>query len=111
MKMASFASTECFLPLYQSRLAPAHYQQNGTNAILHLNGKSKKSLSFSSSSSFLTQGTSLCNAVERKEQSSFAQTAAVRHLMGSVTRTQGLCFAVVLGTGWVGRTPQSSHDF
>ena len=57
MKMASFASTECFLPLYQSRLAPTHYQQNGTSAILHLNCKSKKSLSFLSSSSFSTQGT------------------------------------------------------
>ncbi|XP_023926512.1 6,7-dimethyl-8-ribityllumazine synthase, chloroplastic [Quercus suber] len=96
MKMASFASTECFLPLYQSRLAPAHYQQNGTSAILHLNSKSKKSLSFSSSSFFSTQGTSLCYAVERKERSSFAQTAAVRHLMGSVIRTQGLRFAVVV---------------
>uniref|UniRef100_A0A2N9I9M4 6,7-dimethyl-8-ribityllumazine synthase n=1 Tax=Fagus sylvatica TaxID=28930 RepID=A0A2N9I9M4_FAGSY len=94
--MASFASTECFLPLRQSCLTPMHHHQNGTSAILHLNCKSKNSLSFSSSSSFSTQGTNLCNAIERKERSSFAQTAAVRHLMGSVTRTQGLRFAVVV---------------
>ncbi|KAK4544308.1 hypothetical protein RGQ29_033013 [Quercus rubra] len=93
MKMASFASTECFLPLYQSRLAPTHYQQNGTSAILHLNGKSKKSLSFSSSSSFLTQVFAM---LLRGRSSRRLHTTAVRHLMGSVTRTQGLRFAVVV---------------
>ncbi|GMY33012.1 6,7-dimethyl-8-ribityllumazine synthase, chloroplastic [Fagus crenata] len=91
--MASFASTKCFLPLHQSHLAPTHSNQNATIPILHLNRNSKHSLSFSTS----TQGgTNLCNAVERKERSSFAQTTAVRNLMGSVTRTQGLRFAVVV---------------
>lgn len=40
-------------------------------------------------------GTFPCIAVERKDRSSFVQTAAVRYLMGSVTKTQGLRFAVV----------------
>ncbi|MED6175553.1 hypothetical protein PIB30_079460 [Stylosanthes scabra] len=37
-------------------------------------------------------------AVQRKGRSSSVQTAAVRHLTGSVTKTQGLRFAVVV---WV----------
>ncbi|KAK7824620.1 6,7-dimethyl-8-ribityllumazine synthase, chloroplastic [Quercus suber] len=52
---ASFASTHCFLPLYQSRLAPTHHLQNNTTSSsttipLHLNRNSNsKPLSFSSS--------------------------------------------------------------
>ncbi|GAB2265490.1 hypothetical protein Dimus_000541 [Dionaea muscipula] len=35
-------------------------------------------------------------AIERKDQSPLVQTAAVRHLTGSITKTQGLRFAVVV---------------
>ena len=34
-------------------------------------------------------------AIELKDRGSFVQTAAVRHLMGSLTRAEGLRFAVV----------------
>lgn len=132
MKMAaSFASTHCFLPLYQSRLAPTHHLQNNTTSSsttipLHLNRNSNsKPLYFSSShageatffisfhsfipwyplfhsSIFLPfwLGRNGFNAVVESEKkkdrlSSFAQTAAVRNLMGSVTNTQALRFAVV----------------
>lgn len=35
-------------------------------------------------------------AIELKDRGSFVQTAAVRHLMGSLTRAEGLRFAVVV---------------
>ncbi|OMO60790.1 6,7-dimethyl-8-ribityllumazine synthase [Corchorus capsularis] len=50
------------------------------------------SVSFSSSLKPQLQGFSM----ERKQRSSFVQTEAVRHLVGSVTKTQGLRFAVVV---------------
>ncbi|GKU92297.1 hypothetical protein SLEP1_g6045 [Rubroshorea leprosula] len=49
-------------------------------------------LSFQSS----IQGLRAQIATERKDRSSFLQTSAVRHLVGSVTRTEGLRFAVVV---------------
>ncbi|XP_057957066.1 6,7-dimethyl-8-ribityllumazine synthase, chloroplastic [Malania oleifera] len=54
--------------------------------------------SFSSSSSSTSkQGFPSNIAVERtKDRSSFAQTAAVRHLTGSLTKTEGFRFAVVV---------------
>ncbi|KAG8500159.1 hypothetical protein CXB51_003719 [Gossypium anomalum] len=52
----------------------------------------RKSTALSSSSSFQFQGF----VVDRKQSSSSMQTAAVRHLVGSVTKTQGLRFAVVV---------------
>ncbi|TYG43390.1 hypothetical protein ES288_D11G012900v1 [Gossypium darwinii] len=51
-----------------------------------------KSTALSFSSSFQFQGF----VVDRKQSSSSIQTAAVRHLVGSVTKTQGLRFAVVV---------------
>ncbi|XP_039067912.1 6,7-dimethyl-8-ribityllumazine synthase, chloroplastic-like [Hibiscus syriacus] len=51
-----------------------------------------KSTSLSFSSSFQFQGF----VVDRKQSSSSVQIAAVRHLEGSVTKTQGLRFAVVV---------------
>ncbi|KAB2088270.1 hypothetical protein ERO13_A04G135700v2 [Gossypium hirsutum] len=52
----------------------------------------RKSTALSFSSSFQFQGF----VVDRKQSSSSMQTAAVRHLVGSVTKTQGLRFAVVV---------------
>lgn len=43
----------------------------------------------------LIVGTNPYVAVERDDRSSFVKTSAVRYLTGSVTRTQGLRFAVV----------------
>ncbi|KAH1040602.1 hypothetical protein J1N35_042345 [Gossypium stocksii] len=51
----------------------------------------RKSTALSFSSSFQFQGF----VVDRQQSSSSMQTAAVRHLVGSVTKTQGLRFAVV----------------
>ncbi|XP_050228141.1 6,7-dimethyl-8-ribityllumazine synthase, chloroplastic [Mercurialis annua] len=58
-------------------------------------------LSFSSSASSsgfgITTSTTTGLAIEtRKERSSFAETAAVKHLIGSLTKTEGLRFAVVI---------------
>lgn len=52
----------------------------------------RKSTALSFSSSVRFQGL----AVDRKQRSSFAQVPAVRHLEGSVTKTHGLRFAVVV---------------
>ncbi|XP_050258130.1 6,7-dimethyl-8-ribityllumazine synthase, chloroplastic [Quercus robur] len=104
MKMAaSFASTHCFLPLYQSRLAPTHHLQNNTTSSsttipLHLNRNSNsKPLSFSSSHAGRNGFNAVVESEKKKDRlSSFAQTAVVRNLMGSVTNTQALRFAVVV---------------
>ncbi|XP_030940456.1 6,7-dimethyl-8-ribityllumazine synthase, chloroplastic-like [Quercus lobata] len=104
MKMAaSFASTHCFLPLYQSRLAPTHHLQNNTTSSsttipLHLNRNSNsKPLSFSSSHAGRNGFNAVVESESKKDRlSSFAQTAAVRNLMGSVTNTQALRIAVVV---------------
>nr|XP_023873242.1 6,7-dimethyl-8-ribityllumazine synthase, chloroplastic-like [Quercus suber] len=104
MKMAaSFASTHCFLPLYQSRLAPTHHLQNNTTSSSttiprHLNRNSNsKPLSFSSSHAGRNGFNAIVESERKKDRlSSFAQTAAVRNLMGSVTNTQALRFAVVV---------------
>uniref|UniRef100_A0A7N2RCU1 6,7-dimethyl-8-ribityllumazine synthase n=2 Tax=Quercus lobata TaxID=97700 RepID=A0A7N2RCU1_QUELO len=100
---ASFASTHCFLPLYQSRLAPTHHLQNNTTSSsttipLHLNRNSNsKPLSFSSSHAGRNGFNAVVESESKKDRlSSFAQTAAVRNLMGSVTNTQALRIAVVV---------------
>ncbi|XP_041013595.1 6,7-dimethyl-8-ribityllumazine synthase, chloroplastic [Juglans microcarpa x Juglans regia] len=98
--MASFASTECSLPLHQSRLSlPTHHRHHPGNGscstFLQLQRAAtheSKSLSFT----FSAQGTIPCVSVERNDRSSFVKTSAVRYLTGSVTRTQGLRFAVVV---------------
>ncbi|KAK9288126.1 hypothetical protein L1049_016574 [Liquidambar formosana] len=84
--MASFAATECFLPRHRS------YARQPTISSLHGFAQKPTLLSFSSH----IQGFRNHVAIERKERSSFAQTSAVRHLMGSVIRTEGLRFAVVV---------------
>lgn len=89
------ASTQCFnsrLPLTDNYHS---HPRHGGSSILRLQlSQIPKSLSLSSSSS------SIGGAIERKDhhpqRSSFARTAAVRHLVGSVTTTQGLRFAVVV---------------
>ncbi|XP_015582298.1 6,7-dimethyl-8-ribityllumazine synthase, chloroplastic isoform X2 [Ricinus communis] len=54
-------------------------------------------LSFSTSSSFIPGiGTSSISFETKKDRSSFVETAAVKHLIGSLTRTEGLRFAVVV---------------
>ncbi|KAF7836426.1 6,7-dimethyl-8-ribityllumazine synthase, chloroplastic-like isoform X1 [Senna tora] len=96
--MALFVSTDCFIPTHQSRLG--FVQHSGLNQscdgsnILHLHEDPRKSSSLSFSLS--TQGCKPLVAVQRKGRSSLVQTAAVRHLTGSVTRTEGLRFAVVV---------------
>ncbi|OMO72581.1 6,7-dimethyl-8-ribityllumazine synthase [Corchorus olitorius] len=54
--------------------------------------RNSASVSFSSSLKPQLQGFS----TDGKQRSSFVQTEAVRHLVGSVTKTQGLRFAVVV---------------
>ncbi|XP_050383466.1 6,7-dimethyl-8-ribityllumazine synthase, chloroplastic isoform X2 [Argentina anserina] len=66
---------------------------------IHQLPKTLLSLSSSSSSSqpaAFAIATPTLTPIERKERSSFAQTAAVRHLVGSVTTAHGLRFAVVV---------------
>ncbi|XP_004504661.1 6,7-dimethyl-8-ribityllumazine synthase, chloroplastic [Cicer arietinum] len=91
--MASFVSTDCFLPALKSHLGFVHHDGScGTNNILHL----QKALKSTNSLSFLHSAREIKPHVQSKGRLSFSQTAAVRHLTGSVTRTQGLRFAVVV---------------
>ncbi|KAJ7964616.1 6,7-dimethyl-8-ribityllumazine synthase [Quillaja saponaria] len=96
--MALFASTDCFLPSHQTQLASRHHHGHDVvdsrSTILHLHRapQGARSLSFS----FSGQGCQPHIALERKDRLSVVQTAAVRQLIGSVTRTQGLRFAVVV---------------
>lgn len=96
---AAWASTQCF----NSRLLPPpdtcrSHGGRGSSSIqrLLLSSQIPKSLSLSSSPSSSSFSIGGGGAIERKERSSFGQTAAVRHLVGSVTKTQGLRFAVVV---------------
>ncbi|KAK9947258.1 hypothetical protein M0R45_002892 [Rubus argutus] len=87
---AASASTQCF----QSRPPFTDHHRRGGSSILRLHQSSRipRLVSLSSSKAAAI-------AIESKghpQRSSFAQTAAVRHLVGSVTTTQGLRFAVVV---------------
>ncbi|WVZ22119.1 hypothetical protein V8G54_000663 [Vigna mungo] len=101
--MSSFVSTDCILPIGFVR------GQDGSSAptsILHFHNSPKtlSPLSFSHSlrgyipNPFYHFASEIKPriAVQRKGGSSLAQTNAVRNLTGSVTRTQGLRFAVVV---------------
>ncbi|KAM5548326.1 6,7-dimethyl-8-ribityllumazine synthase, chloroplastic [Rosa sericea] len=88
---ASASSTGCFV---RSRLPLGECHHHRNNGIVRLHQLPKPLISLSSSSSSKAAATT--TASERKERSSFAQTAAVRHLVGSVTTAHGLRFAVVV---------------
>ncbi|XP_027346765.1 6,7-dimethyl-8-ribityllumazine synthase, chloroplastic isoform X2 [Abrus precatorius] len=96
--MASFVSTDCILSNYHSQLGfvprDGQYMFCGSSNILHLQNapKSPRSLSFALSMREIKPHI----AVQSKGGSALLQTAAVRHLTGSVIRTQGLRFAVVV---------------
>ncbi|KAH1236495.1 6,7-dimethyl-8-ribityllumazine synthase, chloroplastic [Glycine soja] len=94
--MASFVSTHCILP---SGVGFVHDQDRscGRTNTLHLQNapKSPSSLSFLLSVR-ASESRSDAVVVQSKGRSSFSQTAAVRHLTGSVTRAHGLRFAVVV---------------
>ncbi|KAI9085975.1 hypothetical protein K1719_032052 [Acacia pycnantha] len=98
--MALFVSAYCFIPVNQPRLGfLPHYGPNqscdsSTNLHLYKGPQRQSHLSFS----HCTRASEIVPlvAVQRKGRSSLSQTAAVRHLTGSVTRTQGLRFAVVV---------------
>ncbi|XP_061360495.1 6,7-dimethyl-8-ribityllumazine synthase, chloroplastic [Gastrolobium bilobum] len=98
--MALFVSTDCFLPNHQSRLGFVHRDGQdrscGSSNVLHLQKAAKSSRSLSFLLSVRASDIKPQVAVQSKGRSSFSQTAAVRHLTGSVTRTQGLRFAVVV---------------
>ncbi|CAJ2677844.1 unnamed protein product [Trifolium pratense] len=90
--MALFVSTDCFLPALKSQLGfVQHEGQNrscGNINLLHLRK--------APNSPFLLSAPEIKPHVQSKGRSSFSQTAAVKHLTGSVTKTQGLRFAVVV---------------
>ncbi|KAI4338358.1 hypothetical protein L6164_016696 [Bauhinia variegata] len=95
--MALFVSTDCFLPNLQSRLGFVHLDGHdrffGSTTFLHLHRAPQKS----KSRTFLLSTQEIKpHIVQRKGRSSSTQIAAVRHLTGSVTKTHGLRFAVVV---------------
>ncbi|XP_024168662.1 6,7-dimethyl-8-ribityllumazine synthase, chloroplastic isoform X2 [Rosa chinensis] len=92
---ASASSTRC---LVRSRLPLGECQHHRNNGIALLPQLPKPLISLSSSSkaAAIAIAISTATASERKERSSFARTAAVRHLVGSVTTAHGLRFAVVV---------------
>ncbi|KAK7359594.1 hypothetical protein VNO77_01555 [Canavalia gladiata] len=98
--MTSFVSTDCILPNHQSRLRFVHHDGQdrpcGSGNILHLHNAPKAPSSLSFSHSVRVSEIKPQLAVQSKGRSSLLQTAAVRHLTGSVTRTHGLRFAVVV---------------
>ncbi|KAK7281321.1 hypothetical protein RIF29_09191 [Crotalaria pallida] len=77
------------------RYDDAQYRSFRSN-ILHLQKPSKTPTPLSFLLSVQASEIKPRVAVQSKGRSSFAQTAAVKHLTGSVTRTQGLRFAVVV---------------
>ncbi|KAJ8431219.1 hypothetical protein Cgig2_016778 [Carnegiea gigantea] len=91
--MASIAASHCSLLAARQRclpLKPAFLQTSSPS--------SSSALQFSSPHSFPSStGIGLVHgARETKDRSSFAQTSAVRELVGSLTRTEGLHFAIVV---------------
>ncbi|XP_019433234.1 PREDICTED: 6,7-dimethyl-8-ribityllumazine synthase, chloroplastic-like isoform X1 [Lupinus angustifolius] len=98
--MALSVSIDSLLTNHQSQLGFVHHNGQsrplGSNNILHLQKASKTPRSFSFLLSVQASEIKPHVAVQSKGRSSFAQTAAVKHLTGSVIRTQGLRFAVVV---------------
>ncbi|CAL5204403.1 unnamed protein product [Lathyrus oleraceus] len=92
--MASFVSTDCFLHALKPQLGFLNHNGQdsscGSINVLRLRKAPKSPLLFSS------RALDVKPYVQSKGRSSFSQTAAVKHLTGSVTRTQGLRFAVVV---------------
>ncbi|XP_028799994.1 6,7-dimethyl-8-ribityllumazine synthase, chloroplastic [Neltuma alba] len=95
--MALFVFTGSFIHVDQPQLGflphsgPIHSCDSTNNLHTYRGPQRQSQLSFSHSSGIVP-----LVAVHRKRRSSLAPTAAVRHLTGSVTRTQGLRFAVVV---------------
>lgn len=96
--MALSVSTNCLLPALKFQLGfvnlDGQVHSCGSSNILNFrtDSKSPRSLSFSLS----VRASEAKSHVQRNDRSSFAQTAAVRHLTGSVTKAHGLRFAVVV---------------
>lgn len=91
--MASIAASHCSLLAARQRclpLKPSFLQTSSPS--------SSSALQLSSPHSFPSStGIGLVHgARETKDRSSFAQTSAVRELVGSLTRTEGLRFAIVV---------------
>ncbi|XP_022639013.1 6,7-dimethyl-8-ribityllumazine synthase, chloroplastic isoform X2 [Vigna radiata var. radiata] len=93
--MASFVSTDCILPIGFVRAQDGSF---APTSILHFHNSPKTLSPLSFSHSLRASEIKPRIAVQCKGGSSLAQTNAVRNLTGSVTRTQGLRFAVVV---WV----------
>ncbi|XP_047178624.1 6,7-dimethyl-8-ribityllumazine synthase, chloroplastic [Vigna umbellata] len=91
--MASFVSTDCILPIGFVRGQDGSF---ATTSILHFHNSPKTLSPLSFSLSLRASEIKPSFAVQRKGGSSLTQTNAVRNLTGSVTRTQGLRFAVVV---------------
>ncbi|KAE9603302.1 hypothetical protein Lal_00008295 [Lupinus albus] len=98
--MALSVSIDSFLSNHQSQLGFVHHDGQvhsfGSSSILHLQTASKMPKSPSFMLSVKASESKPHNSVQSNSRSSFAQTAAVKHMTGSVTRTQGLRFAVVV---------------
>ncbi|WCJ32590.1 6 7-dimethyl-8-ribityllumazine synthase [Euphorbia peplus] len=78
------------------RVASSSFTHTHTNHARHgLLPHRPANLSFSSSTS-ITGFDASVSFQRRKERSSFLETPAVRHLVGSLTKTEGLRFAVVV---------------
>ncbi|MED6192303.1 hypothetical protein PIB30_009117 [Stylosanthes scabra] len=93
--MALSVSMDCFLPTHQCQLGFVSMDRSfGGNNILKFQNFSKAPQSLSFASSLRDVKSQV--AVRKMDRSSSVQTAAVRHLTGSVTKTQGLRFAVVV---------------
>ncbi|XP_028804816.1 6,7-dimethyl-8-ribityllumazine synthase, chloroplastic-like isoform X2 [Neltuma alba] len=96
--MALFVSTGCFIHVDQPPLgflphsSPIQSCDSTTNLHLYKGPQRRTQRSFS----HYTREIMPLVAVQRKGRSSLAPSAVVRHLTGSVTRTQGLRFAVVV---------------
>ncbi|GAB4858966.1 hypothetical protein Ancab_010438 [Ancistrocladus abbreviatus] len=92
--MASLAAVDCNLLLRHGRTSSFNQPLHHTSSLpLYRSLPWQKSSLLSSSSSGLVVRHI---AIERKDQLSFARTDAVQQLTGSLTRTQGLRFAVVV---------------
>ncbi|XP_027916372.1 6,7-dimethyl-8-ribityllumazine synthase, chloroplastic [Vigna unguiculata] len=91
--MASFVSTDCILPIGFVR---GQDSSCATTSILHFHNAPKTLSPLSFSVSLRASEIKPRVAVQSKGGPSSTRTDAVRNLTGSVTRTQGLRFAVVV---------------